>query len=164
MDIIKTFPDYSHYDIDLEAKTLNGYLKKSQLTVDPELFKNVEKGDIIELYSFPENVQLFSNTEFRRLCSYSNEQMNTIPFPKLFWRDDEVHLFLMKKASIVCDGENKICRWDFKSHELVEALHPKKRTFMMNLKWIAPCYREGSDKAVAFISTCQVEFIYELPE
>lgn len=164
MDIIKQFPDYSHYDLKAECDGLKAFLAVSKLTVDPELYTHIDHGDIIEVYSFPENKQIFSNSEFRKLCSYTNEQMNTIPFPKLFWRDDEVHLFLMKKASLVCDVEKKVTAWGFKSHELVEALHPKKRTFMMNLKWLAPCYREGSDKAVAWVTTCQVEFIYELPE
>jgi len=164
VDIVKSFPDYSNYDVDAEVKNLKEFLNKSELTTDQEIFKHIEKGDIIELYNFPENVQIFSNSEFRRLCSYTDEQMSTIPFPKLFWRDDEVHVSLMRKSAYVCDVEQKMVPWDFSNHELVEALHPKKRTFNMALKWLAPCYRKGSDKAVGWISTCQVEFIYELPE
>lgn len=164
MDIVKTFPDNSSYDIDAEINGVKKFLEESGLQMDFNFFKHLAKGDIIEIYSFPESVQVFSNSEFRRLCSYTNEQMSTIPFPKLFWRDDEVHVSLMRRSAAVCDVEKKICSWDLGTHELVEALHPKKRTFNINLKWIAPCYSKDGSKAVAWISTCCVEFIYELPE
>lgn len=163
MDVVKQYPDYSSYNIDGEVENVKQFLQKSNLKLDFDFFKHIDQGDIIEIYSFPDNKQIFSNSEFRRLCSYTAEQMNTIPFPKLFWREDEVHVSLMQRSAAVCEVEKKICRWDLGNHELVESLHPKKRTFSMNLKWVAPCY-DPQGKAVAWISTCCVEFIYELPE
>ncbi|MFZ3231021.1 MAG: hypothetical protein WA160_12505 [Pseudobdellovibrio sp.] len=164
MDLIKSFPDHTNYNIEAEIVAINEFLKKSNLNVDPIFFTKVEKGDILEIYRFPENTQSFSNSEFRRLCSYSDEQMKTIPFPKLFWREDEVNLSVMRRSATVCNVENKLSQWGLGSHDLVESLHPKRRTFSINLKWISPCYPDGETKAVAFISTCCVEFIYELPE
>ncbi len=154
-------PDYADYNLDLEKNKLSDFLKLNQLLISPDFVNQIDIGDIIEVYSFPENMQIYSNSEFKKLCSYTEAQMREIPFPQLFWRDQDVHLSLMKRASDICQLGEKNYKWDLTNHELVESLHPKKRTFEMNMKNITPCFTSVDASVKAWASTLQVDFIFE---
>ena len=154
-------PIHSDYNLDQEIKNLKYFLDQKGYQIADDFIKQIALGDIIEVYSFPENMQIYSNSEFKKLCSYSEQQMQEIPFPQLFWRDQEVHLSLMKRAAQVCQLEKMTYPWDILNHELVESLHPKKRTFEMKMKNIAPCFLENKTQVSAWASTLQVEFIFE---
>ncbi len=154
-------PDYADYNLDLEKNKLIDFLKLNRLAISSDFINQIEIGDIIEVYSFPENMQIYSNSEFKKLCSYTDTQMREIPFPQLFWRDQDVHLNLMKRAAEICQLDKKNFKWDLINHELVESLHPKKRTFEMNMKNITPCFTEVDASVKAWASTLQVDFIFE---
>ena len=154
-------PDYSSYNLEDEKKKLTSFLNSQNLVTSPDFFNQIEVGDIIEVYSFPENKQIYSNSEFKKLCSYTDEQMTTIPFPQLFWRDNDVHAGLMKRAAEVCNSVKNTYAWNIPRHELIESLHPRKRTFEMAVKKISPCFKGSESQSSAFISTLQVEFIFE---
>jgi hypothetical protein len=155
-------PNYSDYDLVSEKQSLKNYLSENSLIVDIRLFESIEIGDIIEVYSFPENKQLYSNSEFRKLCSYNTEQMLTIPFPTLFYREQDVHMQLMNRAAEVCNLKMGLYSWEVVRHELVESLHPRKRTFEMAVKTICPLFQiNNQTSAIGFVSTSIVEFIFE---
>ncbi len=154
-------PDYTNYNLAFEKQKVSDFLSKSGLSISDTFLNEIENGDIIEIYSFPENIQIYSNDEFKKLCSYSPEQMISVPFPQLFWRDQNIHVGLMKRASDICQMSKGTYSWDIDRHELIENLHPRKRTFEIAVKKIAPCFREQENLASAFISTLQVEFIFE---
>lgn len=160
----KTAPNYIDYDINLEIENLKKFLQTNGIMVDTTFYEKIQKGDIIEVYSFPESKQIYCNSEFTKLCSYNLEQMTTIPFPQLFWRDGDVHLSLMKRAADICKLNEGVYDWNITNHELVESLHPRKRTFEMNMKKIAPCFIANKKESVAWLSTLQVELIYEHKE
>ncbi len=154
-------PNYSDYNLDAEKNKLADFLKTNHLVISSDFIDQIEIGDIVEVYSFPENTQIYSNSEFKKLCSYTEKQMREIPFPQLFWRDQDVHLSLMKRAADVCQLDKSNYKWDLKNHELVESLHPKKRTFEMRMKNIAPCFYEVNANTKAWASTLQVDFVFE---
>ncbi len=154
-------PDYSDYNLDFEKQKVCDFLLKSNLSLSENFLDAIEFGDIIEIYSFPENIQIYSNDEFKKLCSYTPEQMISMPFPNLFWRDPDIHAGLMKRAAEVCQMDKGAYVWGIPRHELIENLHPRKRTFEIVVKKIAPCFKAQESLASAFISTLQVEFIFE---
>lgn len=157
----KIIPDYGNYDVNFEIESLKKFLQTNDISTDASFFEKIQKGDIIEVYSFPDNKQIYCNAEFTKLCSYTQEQMTTIPFPQLFWRDGDVHLSLMKRAADICKMNQGVYDWNITNHDLVESLHPRKRTFEMNMKYITPCFAENKKESIAWLSTLQVELIYE---
>ena len=157
-------PNYDHYNVEEEKKLLREALKAQGVRTDEAFFDHIEPGDIIEIYNYPENTQLYCNREFGRFCSYTEEQMKTIVFTKLFWRSDEDHMAIMKRVNQVFNHENHAVRWDIPNHELIESLHPRKRTAEMKMKWIAPCFDLETGKRRTWVSTLQVALVFEWDE
>jgi len=156
--------DNAGYDVEMERKNLIEFLKKSGLATDPQFIDQITAGDIIEVYAVPENVQIYQNKEFLKLCSYTPEQMSTIPFPKLFWRADEANVELMRRAAHVMLNESKCVPWGVANHDLVESLHPRKRTFDMSMGNISPCFDIETKSPRAWASTLKVNLIFEWQE
>ena len=154
----------SDYDLVQERQDLIQFLQKNGLATDPKFIDLITAGDIIEVYAVPDNVQIYQNKEFLKLCSYTPEQMATIPFPKLFWRADETNVELLRRVSHVMMHETKCVPWDVQSHELVESLHPRKRTFEMSMGQIAPCFDIQTNSPRAWASTLKVSLIFEWDE
>jgi len=153
------------YDLEGEKKKLHEAAHRLGLFIPEEFYDKIQSGDIIEIYSNPpDNKQLYSNDEFKKICSYTPEQMATIPYPKLFWRSDETNFELMKRAECVAFQEDNVVPWGLDKHELVESLHPRKRTFEMDLRYIAPCYNVLGKERRGWVSTIQVSLIFEWPE
>jgi hypothetical protein len=157
-------PNYDHYHVEDEIRKLREAMVRLGLRVDETFYQNIKVGDIIEIYKFPENTQIHCNDEFIRLCSYTPEQMQSAPLPKMFWRDNEIHMALTKRAAYVTTSENGAVPWELPNHELIESLHPRKRTFEMKMGWIAPCYDIHTGERRAWASTLQVSLIFEWDE
>lgn len=160
-----TVPKIGDYDLDEEKRKLRQAVLRLGLKIPEDFYAKIGVGNIIEIYSnAPENKQLYSNDEFKKYCSYNAEQMATIPFPKLFWRSDETHFSLMKRAEYVALKEDNVVSWGLDKHELVESLHPRKRTFEMELCHLAPCFSEDGKDRRGWVSTIRVSLIFEWPE
>jgi hypothetical protein len=156
--------DGGSYDLITEQRNVRDFLLKNNLGTDPQFIDQLTAGDIIEVYAVPENTQIYQNTEFLKICSYTPEQMSTIPFPKLFWRSEETHLALMRRAAHVAHHETHCVPWGLPPHELVESLHPRKRTFEMHMGNISPCFDIKSNAPRAWASTLKVKLIFEWEE
>lgn len=152
------------YDIENERKSLVEFLEENNLATDSEFIQKITAGDIIEVYAIPDNIQIYQNQEFAKICSYTAEQMSTIPFPKLFWRAPTDHTDLMRRASHVMLNEKKCVPWGLASHDLVESLHPRKRTFEMSMGFISPCFDKKTLAPRAWASTLKVNLIFEWQE
>lgn len=152
------------YDLITERKMVLEFLQQNGLTTDPSFIDQIKAGDIIEVYAVPENVQIYQNKEFLKLCSYTPEQMSTIPFPKLFWRSEEANVALLRRAAHVMANETKCVSWEVEPHDLVESLHPRKRTFEMNMGIISPCFDIQTKSPRAWASTLKVSLIFEWQE
>lgn len=158
-------PSQNSYDIELEKNNLKLYLKDNGMWVPEEFYSRIKTNDIIEVYQISDNKQIYANQQFSHYCSYSLQQMKTIPFPKLFWRTDEVHFKLMSRAKECSLKSLEVENWNIENHELVESLNPRKRTFEIKMGILAPCFSILSPTTrVALASTLQVQIIFEWPE
>jgi len=131
------------------------------LRVHDSFYDRIQLGDIIEAYSYPENKQIYSNSEFRRFSSYTDEQMKNNAFTKLFWRSDEVQNELLKVVSDMMANAIEPIQFNVENHELVESLHPRKRTFEMEMGWGAPCFDLKTGVKRATVDTLKVKLIFE---
>ncbi len=155
--------EYDDYDIQVERSLLNSFLDSKKFRVPDNFLNCLTAGDIIEIYSFPEHMQIYANAEFLKHSSYSQEQMSTIPFQKLFWRESAVQQQLIERAIEIAKKTKTAERWGLSPHDLVESLHPRKRTFELQMGWIAPVF-DYDDKVLGWASTLKVEYIFEWPE
>ena len=153
--------DYESYDVTEERHQLLQFLKEKSWVVSNDYLEKLKSGDIIEIYGYPNHTQVYANKEFLKLSSYTPEQMSSVPFQKLFWRESEVQHELIRRAVEVVEG-GKARPWGLPPHDLVESLHPKRRTFEMHMGWIAPVYNSDS-VAVGWASTLKVEYVFEWP-
>lgn len=155
-------PDYTNYSLEEERQTLQNFLRKNNIWIPEGFCLNLRQGDVIDIYTCPpEMQQIFGNGEFKRLCSYSEEQMKQLPFTKLFWRSDEIQLKVIRKATEVALFGNEAVPWNIEKHELIESLHPQKRTFEVDLGHVCPCFNVQTNQRVAFASSLRVDFIFE---
>jgi len=158
-------PDYSAYDVVQERERLRNFLKENGLWIPEAFFQNIRTGDVIDLYSKPPQLSLlYCNSEFKRLCSYSKEQMEKMPFTQLFWRSDEIQQKVIHRMTEIALQSSEAAPWGIENHELVESLHPRKRTFEINLGWIAPCFDLATRERRAFVSSLKVALIFEWPD
>ena len=147
-----------------EATRLQDFLSSQNLWVPKSFIQGIRAHDIIEIYAFPDYKQIYANDEFSNISSYTPEQMRSIPLPQLFWRADEDHIMLMERAAAMARNAKDTEKWEVPKHDLVESLHPRKRTFEMSMGLIAPCFSSNTGLRQAFASTLQVDLIYEWPE
>ncbi|MBY0554035.1 hypothetical protein K2P97_05880 [bacterium] len=160
--IKKHKPDYSEYSIEEERSNLRKFLNDNNLWIPENFYEHIRSGDVIDIYELPPNrSQLYGNPQFKKLCSYTDEMMKSIPFPKLFWRSDEIQLQLMKKMSHVAITMDQAVPWDIERHELIESMHPNKRTFEIDLGWVGPCFKKDTNERVGFVSSLNVALIFE---
>lgn len=159
--IVKTKIDYESYEVSEEKALLEQFLRDKQWSLSSDFTKQIKTGDIIEIYSFPGHTQVYANKEFQKLSSYTLEQMSTIPFQKLFWRESDIQHNLIRRAIEVVEG-GITQPWGIPPHDLVESLHPNRRTFEMHMGWLAPVYN-ATGTAVGWASTLRVEYIFEWP-
>lgn len=158
-------PDYSRYDVEVERQNLRQFLEEKNLFIPEKFYLNIRTGDVIDLYTNPPQLSLlYCNSEFKRLCSYSKEQMEQIPFTQLFWRSDEIQQKLIHQMTAVALQSEEAVPWGIENHELVESLHPRKRTFEINLGWVAPCFDRATHERRAFVSSLKVALIFEWPD
>lgn len=158
-------PDYSAYNLEFERASLRKFLESANLYIPENFYQHIREGDIVDLYTNPpEMKQLYCNQEFKRLSSYTEDQLKSNPFTYLFWRSDEVQLALIQKATQVCLFSNEAQAWDIGNHELIESLHPRKRTFEIDLGWVAPCFDKKTHQRTSFVSSLRVKLIFEWPD
>lgn len=158
-------PDYSQYNIQNEIDKLKNFLEANNLYTCENFFSQIRPGDIIDLYTNPPDLkQLYCNDEFKRLSSYTVEDLKTQPFTALFWRSDDIQKALIQKATKVALNLEQAVPWDIENHELIETLHPQKRTFEIELGWVAPCFDKTTKKRISFVSSLRVKLIFEWPE
>jgi len=155
-------PDYSEYSIEQERLSLRKFLDDNDLWVPENFYTDLRYGDVIDLYSNPPNIsQLYCNSQFTKLCSYSEVQMKAIPFPKLFYRADDIQLAFLKRLADVAFNYNEAVSWNIEDHELVETMHPNKRTFDVNLGRVAPCFTKNKNERYGVIGSFRVNLIFE---
>jgi hypothetical protein len=155
-------PDYSKYSVEEERASLRKFLDANELWVPENFYIDLRDGDVIDLYRNPPNIsQLYANSQFKQLCSYSEEQMKAIPFPKLFYRADDIQLAFLKRLTDVAFNYDEAVSWNIEDHELVETMHPNKRTFEVNLGRVAPCFKKNTNERYGVIGSFRVNLIFE---
>lgn len=69
-----------------------------------DVFTKIKDHHIIEIYN-SQNVQIFRNLSFFKICSYSLDEILSIPWWKLYSREDKISQEIFKFGSLILSGE-----------------------------------------------------------
>jgi PAS domain-containing protein len=112
--------------------------KKMGLKSDSDIFSLLNEKDIIEIYD-SNNVQIFRNVNFFRICGYTLDDLNSIPWWKLFFRDEQISRSIFAKAAALFGGEsNEVISNIVPVHIVEEVESELKLKQKINLKYLIP--------------------------
>lgn len=133
-------------------------LRELDLRPCSDLFKKIAPNDVVEIYDL-NFIQVFRNTRFMELCSYTLEEVFTHEFPQLFLRPDEITSILVSHCQEIFQGKIKsTIPTHVPDHTLTEIWSKKKREFSIKQGIISPLF-DKSGRSVAIVATLQADLI-----
>lgn len=142
-----------------EVESIYKTAKALKLKIPDDFLDVIEQGDIVEIYDFRSQTQVYRNLEFLRISSYDLLTAIVTPFPELFERDEKIGPLLIKRTEEAALKQTSVKVWDIPDHQLTEKLHINKRIFNMKMKYISPIYSEIDNSRIAWASTLRATLI-----
>lgn len=127
-------------------------LKRYGLIPPSNFFDKIQDEDVIEVYS-SDHHQMFANFRFFELCSYTLEQVYSLPWDQLWYRDPAA-LQVMHKAvhQILSTPGNTAIPLEEPPHRVKELASPFKFELDYQIKCIAPLTDKVTHQKAAYIA------------
>ncbi len=152
---------------DLDSFMLYKACRSMNLRVSKDFLEHVSQGDIIEIYDFKTQTQIYRNFEFLRHCSYDLLTVCILPYPELFEREAGFNEKIQQRTAEITLSSDRIQQrtaeitlssdrtepWNVPDHHLIEKLDSHHRKFLLKLGSIAPVYNAISNERVGWAST-----------
>jgi len=90
----------------LNINQLWTFLVSNKLKYPINLFDHITEGDILEVYD-TQNKQIFRSYEFFKHCTYSLDELFSIPWNELYYRDPKYITEYMRLLSILMENKSK---------------------------------------------------------
>lgn len=131
-------------------------LKKLELKSHVDVFSKLKETDIVEIYN-SQNVQTFRNLNFFHICSYTLDELLSLPWWKLYHRDDLVSREIFAVGAGVFSGEiagmvSPVSR----PHILEEVASASKIKMVLNVKAMSPLVSPYEAPSVFVIEESQL--------
>lgn len=121
-------------------------LKMYKLKPKSDLFNQLTEDQVIEFYN-SDNIQIFRNFVFFKLCSYSIEDLYCRPWFELFYRDPGVTQTILSEFSKVFSRKvTDTFKTEIPDHDLKEINSAYKNTVNMSVDFCSPLYSEGNNQ------------------
>jgi hypothetical protein len=133
-------------------------LKESGLRPCSDLFDRIHEEDVVEVYdsSF---MQIFRNTTFMELCTYTMDDIFTREFPELYRRPVEVNNILVSYCTAFFSGERfQTLQTEVPEHDLEEIASRKMRVFRIKQGIISPLFNRAR-RPVAVVGTLRAKIL-----
>lgn len=117
-----------------------------------DLFSIIEDDDVIEFYNL-ENTQIFRNFQFFKVCSYTLEELYSIPWNVLFKRSEGVitDKILEILSNLIQNRIKKVFRTDL-GHQLIHEVSSIRRyTLSAEVKYLAAFF-DRHDQPMAVVA------------
>lgn len=125
-----------------------------------DIFGMIWEDCVIEIHS-PDGVQIFRNFNFFRFCTYSIEELYSLPWNTLFTRDLKIVEMIADRARKVYSGSiTSATRFNVPTHIVREVASPTRTEIRLSMEWIAPLYRERTQIPEATITVETAEFVH----
>ncbi len=118
-----------------EKKLLWFALSRLRLAPPSDLLDMMQEGDLIEVYVGDR--QVYRSFNYYNYCSYSLDELETIPWSELFARDEQWTNEIFKEIGS-CLGTRKVITSQVPAHEVREIRSAYKNKFLYQLKYIVP--------------------------
>jgi hypothetical protein len=115
-------------------------------------FDKLSSDDVIQIYT-KDGYHLFANFRFFDLCSYTIEQIYSIPWPQLWHRDESALAGLQQAVSqcLASECNETLMLLDI-PHRVCELASPFKYELSYSLKGIAPIWERKPYRKIGFIT------------
>ncbi len=151
-------PEDGGLSADGEVACLRRALWKYGLHSKFELEDYISEGDVIEVYT-SENVQVYRNLVFFRLCTYSLLEIMTREWYELYERPEFVTVKLMAQIREALENELPVVP-KIPTHIMVEKISDERRRFLTRFKGFLPLH-DAAGKCCAFIVVINAEIFDE---
>lgn len=127
-------------------------LGKMNLRSSPDLFENIEDDDVIEVYDL-DGHQLYRSFNFFPICTYTLEQIYSIPWFDLYERNEEMIRANLESVNEVLSSPFQGTRATrIPAHEVRETNRPARRRTLIQPRFMSPVF-DTKRKVAGFINT-----------
>lgn len=113
-----------------------------------DVISKVTDNQIVEIYN-AENIQVFRNLPFFKVCSYSIDEILSLPWWELYKRDDQISQKIFQYASQVLNGEiETTVQPDIPVHYLEEKDSFNCHKMDIVVKLMSPLVSQSSGNAI----------------
>jgi hypothetical protein len=133
-----------------EKKLLWLALKKLRLLPGSDLMDLLTIDDLIEVYVG--NRQVYRTFNYYDLCSYSLEELETVPWDQLFFRSDSSILQKLLAEVEQMLTHRKIVKSAASVHTVYETNSPLMKSFSYQLKYLAPLTDQETHRNDCFLA------------
>ena len=132
-----------------DSKTVLWYtIKRLGLRPSSDLFAAINDADIIEIHT--PTLQIFRNLNFFRLCSYSIEEVTSIHWTELFYRDQKYTDQIIACGATVFTKQESIITTAIEPHVTEELMSELKLNVHYNMKAMYPLF-DTSDASKRYV-------------
>lgn len=131
-------------------------MKKIGMHTTDDVLNKINNSQIVEIYN-SENIQIFRNLPFFKVCSYTLDEVLSVPWWKLYRRDDEMSREIFRYASLILRGEAKSTVYpNLPRHYLREVA--SSFCFQMNIgiNFMAPLVGLQQDRAILVVEEAEL--------
>lgn len=162
---LKHFSTYAEvlYETHNSGQSLNearqlvwNMMKKINMFTTDDVLNKITNNQIVEIYN-SENIQIFRNLPFFKVCSYTLDEVLSVPWWKLYRRDDEMSREIFKYASQILRGDAQTTIYpNLPRHYLREVA--SSFCFQMNIgiNFMAPLIGSQQERAILVVEEAEL--------
>lgn len=135
-----------------EAKHLLwNMLNRLKYRVTDDILSRIADHQIVEIYNL-ENIQVFRNLPFFKICSYSIDEIVSLPWWQLYKREDAISQLIFQYASKVLNGETtETVAPEVPLHLLEERDSFGRHKMNVTVEWMSPLKSALNGNAVLVV-------------
>ena len=139
-DIFEIYSSIEQESKDIaDSKTVLWFtIKRLGLRPSSDLFTSIKDSDIIEIHT--PTLQIFRNLNFFRLCSYSIEEISSIHWTDLFYRDQRYTDQIIACGATVFTNQESVMTTSIQPHVTEELMSDLKLNVHYNMKAMYPLF------------------------
>lgn len=126
------------HDLRESGQLIWNMLKKLNLKSNVDIYSNLRASDVVEIYN-NQNVQTFRNLNFFKICSYTIDELLSLPWWKLYHRDEVVSREIFAVGAGVFSGEiTEMVSPVSRPHILEETASASRIKMILKVKAMSP--------------------------
>jgi hypothetical protein len=151
-------PELDIWDDKLFAET---FLEQIGIRYPSKFMRLMETTDILEMYDL-NNIQIFRNMNFMKICGYSLCDIAVHEWPVLFERSQVITKEIEEQIGRAVTLKT-IVKLDVPQHYMKERFSTTRQLVRVNLRYASPIF-DYSDQLAGFAVCCKADIVDEHPD